>query len=196
MKKQELQMALGQATLDRREFLLASGALAGASLLPLGMNSAFAAPGKLAHSTRGMVTSPHSLASEAGLEVLKRGGTAVEALIAVGSTLCVTYPHFTGLGGDAFWVLSDKTGNVHTISGIGQAAMQYPDYQGSIPVRGPGSMLTSAATVDTWDRAYRYSRERWGGKQAWEGLFKRSVEYAEKGFPVTPSQRFWQDFRA
>src|SRR5690606_26353040 len=46
------------------------------------------------------------------------------------------------------------------------------------------------------DRAYRYSKERWGGKQAWEGLFKRAVEYAEKGFPVTPSQKFWQDFRA
>src|SRR5690606_3975837 len=78
----------------------------------------------------------------------------------------------------------------------GQAAMQYPNYQGSIPVRGPGSMLTTAATVDTWDRAYRYSKERWGGKQAWEGLFKRAAEYAEKGFPVTPSQKIWQDFRA
>jgi gamma-glutamyltranspeptidase/glutathione hydrolase len=188
---------LPEAAFSRREFLIASGALAGAALLPLGTaGNSYAAPGKLAHSTRGMVTSPHSLASEAGLEVLKRGGTAVEALIAVGSTLCVTYPHFTGLGGDAFWVLSDKAGNVHTISGIGQAAMQYPDYQGSIPVRGPGSMLTTAATVDTWDRAYRYSKERWGGKQDWEKLFRRSVEYAEKGFPVTPSQRFWQDFRA
>ena len=184
-------------SLGRREFLMASSALAGAGVLPFGgLGNAFAAPSRLARSTRGMVTSPHSLASEAGLEVLKRGGTAVEALIAVGSTLCVTYPHFTGLGGDAFWVLSNKDGNVHTISGIGQAAMQYPNYQGSIPVRGPGSMLTTAATVDTWDRAYRYSKERWGGKQGWEGLFKRAVEYAEKGFPVTPSQKFWQDFRA
>lgn len=184
-------------TLSRRGFLVATGGLAGAGLLPLGtLGNSIAAPGRLAHSTRGMVTSPHSLASEAGLEVLKRGGTAVEALIAVGSTLCVTYPHFTGLGGDAFWVLGDKTGNVHTISGIGQAAMQYPNYQGSIPVRGPGSMLTTAATVDTWDRAYRYSKERWAGKQSWEGLFRRAIEYADKGFPVTPSQRFWQDFRA
>lgn len=182
---------------SRRDFLIASGALAGAGMLPFGMqNEAFAAPGKLAHSNRGMVTSPHSLASEAGLEVLKRGGTAAEALIAVGSTLSVTYPHFTGLGGDAFWILSDKAGNVQTISGIGQAAMQYPDYQGSIPVRGPGSMLTTAATVDTWDRAYRYSKNRWGGKQPWEGLFRRAIDYAEKGFPVTPSQRFWQEFRA
>ena len=56
----------------------------------------------LATSTEGMVTSPHGLASEAGLEVLRAGGNAIEAAIAIGAALSVTYPHFTGLGGDAF----------------------------------------------------------------------------------------------
>ncbi|MBN9114052.1 MAG: gamma-glutamyltransferase, partial [Pandoraea sp.] len=51
-----------------------------------------------------MVTSPHALASEAGLEVLRAGGNAIEAAIAIGAVLSVTYPHFTGLGGDAFMV--------------------------------------------------------------------------------------------
>ena len=91
----------------------------------------------LAQSKRGMVTSPHELASQAGLEVLQRGGNAIEAAIAIGAALTVTYPHFTGLGGDTFLVIGDRTGKVHSLSGIGQAAQKPLDYKGSIPVRGP-----------------------------------------------------------
>ena len=92
-----------------------------------------------------MVTSPHDLASQAGLEVLQAGGNAIEAAIAIGATLCVTYPHFSGLGGDAFMIISDRKGNGLTLSGIGQAAAKPPNYSGTIPVRGPGSALTAAA---------------------------------------------------
>jgi gamma-glutamyltranspeptidase len=53
----------------------------------------------------GMVTCPHALASQAGVDVLKAGGSAVDAAIAAGSTLAVIYPHMTGLGGDAFWLI-------------------------------------------------------------------------------------------
>lgn len=151
---------------------------------------------KLARSNRGMVTSPHNLASRAGIEVLAAGGTAIEAAIAMGAVLCVTYPHFSGLGGDAFFVLSDRQGNVKTLSGAGQAAQQLPNYSGSIPERGVGSTLTAGATVDTWGQAYEFSRRAWGGKRSWASLFQRAIEYAENGFPVTPSQRFWQEFRA
>src|SRR5262245_30426356 len=56
---------------------------------------------------RGVVASPHPLASIAGLDVLRRGGTAVDAAVAVGATIAVTYPHMTGLGGDSFWLLWD-----------------------------------------------------------------------------------------
>ncbi|CAG4901138.1 gamma-glutamyltransferase [Paraburkholderia saeva] len=150
----------------------------------------------LAQSTRGMVTSPHGLASEAGLEVLRAGGNAIEAAIAIGAALSVTYPHFTGLGGDAFMVISDRAGNVRTLSGIGQAAARVPDYQGAIPVRGPAAALTTAATVAVWDKAYAFSRAAWGGNQGWSSLFSRAIGYAANGFPVTPSQHFWQAFRA
>lgn len=50
-------------------------------------------------STRGMVTSPHHLASQSGLEILKKGGTALEAVTAMAATLCAVYPHMTGMGG-------------------------------------------------------------------------------------------------
>lgn len=150
----------------------------------------------LAQSSRGMVTSPHDLASEAGREVLRAGGNAIEAAIAIGAVLSVTYPHFTGLGGDAFMVISDRAGHVSTLSGIGQAASAVPDYAGGIPVRGPGAALTAAATVAVWDKAYSLSRAQWRGRQGWSSLFSRAIEYAANGFPVTPSQQFWQTFRA
>ena len=53
----------------------------------------------------GMVTCPHALASQAGVDALKAGGSAVDAAIAASSTLAVIYPHMTGLGGDAFWLI-------------------------------------------------------------------------------------------
>nr|WP_317845751.1 gamma-glutamyltransferase family protein [Cupriavidus cauae] len=153
-------------------------------------------PAGPARSRTGMVTSPHALASEAGLEVLRAGGNAIEAAIAIGAALSVTYPHFTGLGGDAFWVIADGAGDVRTLSGIGQAAAAPPAFDGGIPSRGPAAALTTAATVDTWDRAYRISRDKWGGTTPWEALFQRAIGHAADGFPVTPSQRFWQEFRA
>ncbi|QQC65656.1 gamma-glutamyltransferase family protein [Paraburkholderia ginsengisoli] len=151
---------------------------------------------RLATSTGGMVTSPHALASEAGRDVLRAGGNAIEAAIAIGAALCVTYPHFTGLGGDAFWVIGDRAGTLRTLSGIGQAAAQLPAFSASIPVRGAASALTTAATVDTWHQAYEISRSVWGGTQLWSSLFERALGYANNGFPVTPSQHFWQSLRA
>ncbi len=53
-------------------------------------------------ATRGMVTSPHALASAAGSDVLRHGGSAVDAAIATSAVLAVVYPHMTSIGGDAF----------------------------------------------------------------------------------------------
>ena len=49
----------------------------------------------------GLVASPHYLASQAGVETLKRGGNAVDAAIATNAVLNVAYPHMCGIGGDA-----------------------------------------------------------------------------------------------
>ena len=58
-------------------------------------------------ASNGMVTSPHSLASAAGIDVLRAGGSAIDAAIATSAVLAVVYPHMTGLGGDAFWLVHD-----------------------------------------------------------------------------------------
>ncbi|WP_321786896.1 gamma-glutamyltransferase family protein [Paraburkholderia sp. J94] len=149
-----------------------------------------------ARGRAGLVTSPHTLASEAGRDVLARGGNAIEAAIAMAAALCVTMPHFTGLGGDGFWLIAAPGEPVETISGIGQAARELPAFDGAIPVRGPASALTSAATVAAWEAAYRTSRERWGGTLAWDALLAPAIALAEDGFALTRSQHFWSAYRA
>lgn len=150
--------------------------------------------------THGMVTSPHVLATQCGIDVLAAGGNAVEAAIATVSALCVTYPHFCGLGGDAFLIIANRNGAVQTISGIGQAAKNIVAYQSmgkdaAIPVRGPQSTLTSAGTVDALGQAFEISRTSMGGSRSWESLWAPAAQLARDGFEVTESARFWMNFR-
>lgn len=66
----------------------------------------------------GAVSSPNYLASVAGLEVLQNGGNAVDAAIAVASTMNVVYPQMTTLGGDNFWLIYNaKTKEVKALNG-------------------------------------------------------------------------------
>lgn len=72
---------------------------------------------------RGMVSTPHYLASASGLDALRRGGSAVDATIAANATLCVVYPHMAGLGGDGFWLIAGPdTGGVQALDASGPAA--------------------------------------------------------------------------
>jgi len=160
-----------------------------------------------ASGRRGLVTSPHTMASAAGRDVLQQGGNAIEAAIAIAAMLCVTMPHFTGLGGDGFWLVADANGKNGTagdatplaISGIGQAARHLPSALrdgNAIPTRGPVSALTTAATVAAWEAAYQVSREQWGGTLSWASLLAPAIEAAEEGFAISRSQDFWYTYRA
>lgn len=145
----------------------------------------------------GMVTSPHPLATEAGAEVIKAGGTAIEAAIAIGSVLTVVTPHFCGLGGDAVWLVADQNGKSHCFLGIGQAGEATSAIRNQpIPFRGPGSMLTTACVVDSWDHALTFSRENWFGTRSLPALIERAMDLAASGYEPSKSQDFWLDFRA
>jgi gamma-glutamyltranspeptidase/glutathione hydrolase len=141
-----------------------------------------------------MVTTPHHAASEAGAIVLRRGGTAIEAVIAAGAALSVLYPHFCGLGGDAIWLVADGQGKRDAIMGIGQAAAELPALD-TTPERGPLSALTTAALVDSWGVALDYSRTNWGGRERLAALLEDAITLAERGFPVSRSQTYWHEFR-
>jgi gamma-glutamyltranspeptidase len=148
-----------------------------------------------AHSSRGMVTSPHSAASECGAAVLRDGGNAVEAAIATCAALYVTYPHFCGLGGDVLMLLSDANGKVQAVSGIGQAAQDISGYGSQIPLRGPRSALTSAGAVAALDSAWQISTNSMGGKRSWASLWDAAIGMAGEGYAVSASERFWLAFR-
>ncbi len=139
---------------------------------------------------RAAVASPHELASAAGLDVLRRGGSAVDAMVAVNSTLGVVYPHMSGAGGDAFWLIHDAaTGRQHVLNASGRAAQAATrdSYRGdAIEPRGPRAALTVPGAVDGWVRAH----ERFGRLSLGECLAS-AIAYAEEGFPVPASlERF------
>jgi len=65
-------------------------------------------PVPLARGANGAVASPHHLATQAGLGILRQGGSAVDAAIATNAALAVVAGHSCGLGGDAFWLIADQ----------------------------------------------------------------------------------------
>lgn len=146
------------------------------------------------YAPRGVVATPHYLASAAGLQILQRGGSAVDAAIAANAVLCVVYPHMAGLGGDGFWLIAEPgTGKVHGINASGPAArMATLDHYRSqnktkeIPARGPLGILTVPGAIDGW----RLAHERFG-KLAWGELFDDAIVYARDGMAVGRSLADW-----
>lgn len=136
-------------------------------------------------SMRGMVTAPHHLASQAGLDVLRDGGTAAEAAVAVAATLAVVYPHMTGIGGDSFWLIREPDGRVHAVHGCGGAAAtaMLETYAGmdAVPVRGPLAANTVAGTISAWEAVLE------GGELPLDRVLRDAIHHAEAGVPVTRS---------
>lgn len=142
-----------------------------------------------ARSTRGMVSAPHHLASEAGLRVLREGGNAIEASVAIAATLTVVYPHMNAFGGDNFWLIHAPNRPVTAIDACGAAAgaadVKFYKSQGLdvIPSRGPLAALTMAGAVSGLDRALRDSAQ-WDGSLPLSRLFEDAIYYAENGVPA------------
>ncbi|MES2174307.1 MAG: gamma-glutamyltransferase family protein [Pseudomonadota bacterium] len=134
----------------------------------------------------GMVTAPHHLASAAGLDVLREGGNAVEACVAVAATLAVVYPHMTGIGGDGFWLIHPGPGSdVVSIHGCGGAAAKadLSLYAGldMIPNRGPLAANTVAGTISGWAAALD---SIWGDMPL-ARLLRDAIGHARTGVAVT-----------
>jgi gamma-glutamyltranspeptidase len=145
-------------------------------------------------SLRGMVTSPHSLASAAGNDVLRAGGSAVDAAIATAAVLGVIYPHMTGMGGDAFWLTHDAhTGKVRYLNGGGRAAASadtkfFTDKGLSeVPFRGVWpATLTTPGAVSSWCEAHKAY-----GKLGLPRILASAIDYARNGYPVSQRLAGW-----
>ena len=142
----------------------------------------------------GVVTSPHSLASSAGVDVLRAGGSAVDAAIATSAALAVLYPHMTGIGGDAFWLIHDaKTREVRSLNGGGRAAasasVEWFRSRGhlQIPFRGVlPATLTTPGSVSSWIEAHAAY-----GRLPLQRCLSTAIGYARDGFPVTTRVAGW-----
>ncbi|HZR69901.1 MAG TPA: gamma-glutamyltransferase [Burkholderiales bacterium] len=148
-------------------------------------------------AARGLVTSPHALASAAGVDVLRAGGSAVDAAIATSAVLSVVYPHMTGIGGDAFWLIHDaRSRRTRYLAGGGRAARSAGiDWFGSrglkeIPLRGVlPATLTVPGSVRSWCAAHREY-----GRVPLARSLADALAYAREGFPVSGRLASWIDY--
>ena len=152
-----------------------------------------AAPGRgeatrsIVWAKHGMVAAAQPLAVQAGLEILKRGGSAADAAIAVNACLGLMEPTANGLGGDLFAILWDpKAKKVAGLNGSGRAPLALtadkvpPEKDGTIPLYSPYAW-TVPGCADAWFELHaRY------GRLPMKEVLAPAIRYAEEGFAVSP----------
>jgi len=139
----------------------------------------------------GMVTSRSALASEVGVAVLKSGGNAIDAAVATGFALAVTYPSAGNIGGGGFAVVRLESGEVVTLDhreiAPGSASRDmYLDQNGEV-VKGLSTRSHKASGVPGTVDGLLLLLERYGSKSRKEVLAP-AIRLAKKGFPLTRNQ--------
>ncbi|MCW2295054.1 gamma-glutamyltranspeptidase/glutathione hydrolase [Pseudomonas sp. BIGb0408] len=146
---------------------------------------------KSTHATGGLFVAPHHLAAQAGRDVLKAGGTAVEAMVAAAATIAVVYPHMNAIGGDGFWLIHEPGKQPLAIDACGSsAALADRDFyagHAQIPSRGPLAALTVAGTVGGWAEALAQTAH-WGPGMPLSDLLSDAIGHARRGIVVSRSQ--------
>ncbi|HWC17248.1 MAG TPA: gamma-glutamyltransferase, partial [Terriglobales bacterium] len=139
----------------------------------------------MAVSTNGIVGTSHTLASQAGAQMLAKGGSAVDAAIAANAVLSVTEPMMNGIGGDMFAIYWDsKTGKLTGINASGWAPQGLtPEHLKAkgitrMPRHGIDSVTVPGA-VSGWAAMHKRF-----GKLPWKDLFTPALYYAEHGYAV------------
>ncbi|MCY2937726.1 MAG: gamma-glutamyltransferase [Planctomycetota bacterium] len=137
------------------------------------------------HAPNGMVCACHPLAVQAGMDVLRKGGNAVDAAVAVNAALGVLEPMSCGIGGDLFAIVWDaKTGKLYGLNASGRApalatrGLFAEKALTEIPLTGPLSWSVPGC-VNGWQALL----DRFG-TQTMGVLLEPSIQYAEKGAPV------------
>jgi gamma-glutamyltranspeptidase/glutathione hydrolase len=141
------------------------------------------------HARRAMVIAQEPIAADAGVAVLKRGGNAIDAAVAVGFALAVTHPFAGNLGGGGFMLVRMADGRTNFI-----------DFRERAPERASHNMYLDAAgkptrdSTDGWRasgvpgsvRGFELAEQKYGRKK-WADVVAPAVELASNGFPVSYS---------
>jgi len=144
-------------------------------------------------SQQGIAATSQALASQAGAQTLREGGSAADAAIAANAVLGVVEPMMNGMGGDLFVLYWEaKTGKLTGLNASGPAPRalcpEFLDRQGihAMPDAGIHSVTVPGA-VDGWSKIHARF-----GKLPWKNLFRPAIAYAEQGFPVSEIvQKLW-----
>lgn len=136
--------------------------------------------------TKGVIASPHRLASQAGAQVLRDGGNAIDAAIAANAVLCVVYPHMTSVAGDLMAIVwpagasepvgligAGRSGELATIDAVRARGHDVMPERGVLTVTVPG-------TVEAWGRLI----ERFG-TLGWAPLLEPAATLAAEGYVIT-----------
>ena len=134
----------------------------------------------------GIAATSQILASQAGAEMLARGGSAADAAIAANAVLGLVEPMMDGIGGDLFSLYWDaKSGQLYGLNASGwtpkKITIEYMTAKGLKSM--PGSGIDSA-TVPGCVAGWAAIHKRFG-KLSWQTLFEPAIHYATEGFPVT-----------
>lgn len=135
----------------------------------------------------GMVVSAQHLASKVGVDVLQRGGNAVDAAVAVGYALAVVYPAAGNLGGGGFMTVQLADGRKTFLdfrekAPLAATANMYLDKDGNV-IKGLSTNGHLAVGVPGTVSGMEYAREKYGTKKRAE-LIAPSIQLAEKGFAL------------
>jgi gamma-glutamyltranspeptidase/glutathione hydrolase len=141
-------------------------------------------------ATQGMAATSHPLVSQVALDVLKRGGTAVDAAIAANATIGLMEPTGNGIGGDLFAIVWDaKSKKLYGLNASGRSPKSLTLAKlrdelrklnrSTIPPRGP-LPVSVPGTVDGWFELHGKF-----GKLPMKELLQPAIAYARNGFPVT-----------
>lgn len=134
---------------------------------------------------KGIVATSHYLASQAGAQILARGGSAMDAAIAANAVLGVTEPMMNGMGGDLFLIYWDaKTGKLYGLNSSGWAprklTIDFLARQGITTMPHEGiQTVTVPGAVEGWSRAHKRF-----GRLPWKDLFSPAIYYADHGYAV------------
>jgi gamma-glutamyltranspeptidase/glutathione hydrolase len=168
--------------------MAAAGAAAMLVAGPLGAQRPTSMAGRSAvYAPTGIIATSQPLASAAGLEILRRGGNAIDAAVAAAAVLSVTEPHMTGIGGDMFAIVwlareqklvalnaSGRAGSGMTRETLRTRDFQAGSQQGAMSVTVPGALAG-------WDLLLRTH-----GRRTLAQTLQPAIGYARDGFPVSP----------
>jgi gamma-glutamyltranspeptidase/glutathione hydrolase len=139
------------------------------------------------YAPNAVIATSQPLASTAGLDVLRKGGNAIDAAVAAAAVLSVTEPHMTGIGGDMFAIVwlareqklvalnaSGRAGSLMTRETLQARGFRAGSQQGVMSVTVPGALAG-------WDKLLRTY-----GKRTLAQALEPAIAYARDGFPVSP----------